>query len=131
MDQIQQNKKKMLELKRWVVVGATPKEEKYGYKIFKTLKSHQYEVWGINPNYKELEGETIYQDLKSLPEKPDCISVVVPPNVTLKLVEEAAEMGIEFMWFQPGTYDNEVLQKAQELNINTVYNDCVLVTLGH
>ncbi len=131
MSDITKNKEEMLERKRWVVVGATPNEEKFGYKIFKTLKEHQYTVWGINPNYKELEGEKIYSDLKSLPEKPGCISVVVPPAVSLKLVEEAAREGIDYIWFQPGTYDQEVLEKAKELNLKTVYNDCVLVTLGH
>ncbi len=131
MDEIMKNKEEMLKRKRWVVVGATPNEEKFGYKIYKTLKQHEYEVWGINPKYKELEGETIYPSLDSLPEKPECISVVVPPPVSIKLVEEAAENGIEYIWFQPGTYDNEVLQKARQLNLKTVYNECVLVTLGH
>ncbi|MDW7671157.1 MAG: CoA-binding protein [Bacillota bacterium] len=131
MDQIKENKKNMLALKKWVVVGATPNEEKFGYKIFKTLKSHHYEVWGVNPNYRELEGETIYQDLSSLPQKPDCVSVVVPPPVSMKLVEEVADQGIEYIWFQPGTFNNEVLKKAQELKLKSVYNDCVLVTLGH
>lgn len=131
MIDIQKNKEEMLKHKRWVVVGVTPNKEKFGYKIFKTLKQHQYEVEGINPKYKEVDGETIYSNLNELPEKPECISVVVPPAVSLKLVEEAAEQGIDYIWFQPGTYDNEVLKKAEELKLKAVYQDCVLVTLGH
>lgn len=131
MIDIQKNKEEMLKHNRWVVVGVTPNEEKYGYKIFKTLKQHQYEVLGINPKYKEVEGEAIYSSLNELPEKPECISVVVPPAVSLKLVEEAAEQGIDYIWFQPGTYDNEVLKKAEDLKLKAVYQECVLVTLGH
>ncbi|MEN1762083.1 CoA-binding protein [Anoxynatronum sibiricum] len=131
MDNVQENKHEMISLKKWVVVGATPNEEKFGYKIFKLLKQNNYQVWGVNPNYAELEGELLFATLKDLPEKPDCISVVVPPPVALKLVEEAADAGINFIWFQPGTYDRDVLQKARDLDLNIVYNDCVLVTLGH
>ena len=130
MDQVNKNKKEMLRLKQWVVVGATPNEHKFGYKIYKALKKHQYQVWGINPKYHELEGDIISRDLKSLPEVPDCIGVVVPPAASLKLVEEAAEIGITYIWFQPGTYDEKVLEKASEKGLQAVYNDCVLVTLG-
>jgi len=131
MNDVQKNKEEMLNHKRWVVVGVTPNEEKFGYKIFKTLKQHQYDVMGINPKYKEVEGEAVYASLDELPSTPECISVVVPPAVSMKLVEEAAEQGIVYIWFQPGTFDNEVLKKAEELNLKTVYHECVLVTLGH
>ena len=131
MDHVQENKAAMIASKKWVVVGATPKEDKFGYKIYKMLKQKQYQVWGINPNYTELEGEVMYDSLKGLPEKPECISVVVPPSVAMKLVEEAAEAGVSYIWFQPGTYDQEVLQRARDLKLRMVYNDCVLVALGH
>jgi uncharacterized protein len=131
MEEVHNNKMAMLTLKKWAVVGATPNESKFGYKIYKTLKNHDYEVMGINPKYSELDGDPLYQDLKSLPEKPECISVVVPPAVSMKLVEEVSAQGIEYIWFQPGTFDNEVIKKAKELNLKPVYNECVLVTLGH
>ena len=130
MDDVYINKMAMLALKKWAVVGATPKETKFGYKVFKTLKKHDYEVMGVNPNYQEIEGDPVYKDLKSLPAKPECISVVVPPAVSMKLIEEVSEQGIEYIWFQPGTFDDEVIQKAKELNLKPVYNECVLVTLG-
>ncbi len=131
MDDVQKNKQAMLELKKWVVVGATPSQEKFGFKIYRTLQEHNYQVFGVNPRYKELEGESLYPDLSSLPEKPECVSVVVPPKVTMDLLDEVHQEGIQYVWFQPGTYDAEVLKKAQELDLKLVYNDCILVTLGH
>lgn len=131
MSDIQRYKQEMLQLKKWAVIGATPTKEKFGFKIYRTLQEHQYQVFGVNPRYKELEGEIVYPDLKSLPESPDCISVVVPPKITMELLEEVHHESISYVWLQPGTYDAEVLKKAQELELKLVYNDCVLVTLGH
>ena len=131
MTDIKTNKLEMLKEKRWVVVGATPHEEKFGYKVFKKLKKNNYEVYGINPKYKEIEGEPLFSDLDSLPVKPECISVVVAPAITEKLVEKAGELGIEYIWFQPGTYTSEIVKRAEELNMKPVFNDCVLVELGH
>ena len=44
-------------------------------------------------------------------------------------LQEAHQLGIKNVWFQPGTYDEAVKEKAKELGMNTVY-DCVLVQLG-
>ncbi|KAB3531466.1 CoA-binding protein [Alkaliphilus serpentinus] len=130
MDQIESNKKEMLKKKTWAVVGATPDPSKFGYKIFKKLKSFNYEVYGVNPKHSELDGETLYSSLRDLPIKPECIDVVVNPTLALKLLEEVKELGIEYVWFQPGTNNGEVIDQALEYGIKVVYDDCVLVALG-
>ncbi len=55
-------KRNVREKKSWAVIGVTPKKKinlviKYG----KKLKEHDYEVYGINPNYHEIEGEKYIQ----------------------------------------------------------------------
>ncbi|MCC5911613.1 MAG: CoA-binding protein [Clostridiaceae bacterium] len=130
MDTIEKNKKIMLEKKVWAVIGVTPDTEKFGYKIYKKLKDHNYKVYGINPKYDEVEGDKIYASLKDLPEKPECVDMVVGPKVSKSVLKEIKEAGIEYVWFQPGTFDEEVIDLAEEYNLNIVYYDCVLVALG-
>ena len=43
-----------LDQKVWAVIGATHKTEKFGYKIYKCLKDHGYEVYPVNPNIAEI-----------------------------------------------------------------------------
>ena len=129
MDIIEQNKKEMLDKKVWVVVGASPKKDKFAYKIMKKLEKHDYEVYVINPNYDEIEGRKCYSSLGELPVKPDVIDMVVPPKISMKSVEEAHELGIEYIWFQPGPADEEVIDKAESLGMKIVFHDCVLVAL--
>lgn len=129
MDKIEANKKEMLQKKIWAVVGATPDAEKYGYKIYKKLKDHGYNVYGINPKHENLEGDQLYKSLLDLPETPECVDMVVNPKVSMATLEEIHKAGIKYVWFQPGTFDEAVIDKAESLGLNIVYYDCVLVAL--
>lgn len=122
-------KEEMLDKKLWVVVGVTGKKDRFGYKIWKTLKEFNYETYGVSPNYEELEGDTIYPSVKDLPKKVDVLDMVVAPKIAINILDEAKEAGIEYIWFQPGSYNDEVLEKAKELEFKILYDDCVYATL--
>ena len=122
-------KQEMLEKKTWAVVGVTAKKDKWGYKIFNILKEHNYETYGISPNYDEIEGNKIYHSLSELPVKIDVIDMVVSPKISLTTLEEAKELGIEYIFFQPGTYNDEVIEKAKDLGFKYLTKDCIYATL--
>ena len=125
-------KKTMLESKNWAIYGATPDKNKFGYKIPTRMKNHGYNIFGINPKYK---GETvndveIYSSLDEISEKIDCIDIVVNPKIAMMVIDEAVKNGIKYLWFQPGTWDDEVIKKALDNNLNIVYGHCVYAILG-
>ncbi|MDK2800034.1 MAG: uncharacterized protein PWP27_754 [Clostridiales bacterium] len=116
----------MLEKKVWAVVGANQNPEKYGNMIYKKLKVRGYEVYAVNPLYDTVEGDPCYKDLSSLPKLPEVIDMVVSPKRAKPVIEEAAKLGIKYIWFQPGTYDDEVMDLAKNLGLEAV-QACVLV----
>ncbi|PKM90866.1 MAG: CoA-binding protein [Firmicutes bacterium HGW-Firmicutes-12] len=116
----------LLEKKIWAVVGATQNRNKYGNKLYRKLKSSGYKVFAVNPLYDEIEGDKCYKDLTSLPDKPQVIDMVVSPKRGRVLVEEAAKLGIKYIWFQPGSYDDELLELTSKLGLEAV-QACVLV----
>ena len=118
----------MLKKKVWAVVGANVDPGKYGNMIFKKLISKGYKVFPVNPRHESVEGYQCYKDLISLPEKPEVIDMVVSPKRGKAVLEEAAKMGIENIWFQPGTYDDELLEFAAAKGLTAV-QACVLVAL--
>jgi len=122
-------KEKMMNSKVWAVVGVTGNKDKYGYKIWKILMDHEYETYGVSPNYEELEGIKIYSALKDLPVKPDVVDMVVAPKISINILDEAKELGIKYIFFQPGTYNDEVVKKAEELGLEYLLDDCVYATL--
>lgn len=128
MDIIKSDIERMLEEKIWAVIGVSPNQEKFGYKIWKVLLDNGYEAYAINPKYDEIEGSKCYPSLRDLPVKPDVIDFVVPPRISINGVEEAKELGIDNLWFQPGSWNQEVLDKADSLGLTHV-EDCVYAIL--
>jgi len=122
--------REMLSKKTWAVVGATDNKEKFGYKIYKKLKDCGYRVYPVNPNYNEVDGDKCYGSLKELPEIPEVIDMVVSPKIGLSTLQEAEELGIKFVWFQPGAQSEELIKYAMDRGIQVVYERCVLIELN-
>lgn len=122
-------KEEMLNKKVWAVAGVTERKDRYGYKIWKKLKEKDYETYGINPNYEEIEGEKIYSSVKDIPVKVDVLDMVVAPKIGMKTLDEAKEAGVEYIWFQPGSFNDEIIAKAKELEFKILYDDCIYAVL--
>ncbi len=119
----------MLDKKVWAVIGANENREKYGYKIYKTLKSQGYTVYPVNPNYETIEGDKCYPDLSSLPEKPEVLDMVVSPKRGMDVLKEADKLGIRNIWLQPGTYNDQLMELIKEKGLNAV-KACILISLS-
>jgi len=119
--------KEFLSRKIFAVVGASRDSGKFGNKIFRFLLEHGYEVYPVNPNADEIEGQKCYPDLKSLPKKPDVVDIVVPPKVTEKTVRECRDLGVRRVWMQPGSESEEAIRFCKENNIKVVHNLCVMI----
>ena len=118
----------MLSKKVWAVAGANQNPEKFGNMIYCRLKDNGYKVYAVNPIYDKVGEDTCYKDLSSLPEVPEVIDIVVTPKRAKPIIEEAAKLGTKYIWFQPNTYDQELLNYANDLGLIYVL-DCVLVSL--
>lgn len=123
MDHIQE----MLGSKSWAVVGATANPQKFGFKIYRFLKQRGIKVYAVNPGVAEILGDPCYPSLKDLPELPDAVDIVVPPQVGVGIVKECAELGIRKVWLQPGANGAEVIRTAQELGLQLVHDACIMV----
>lgn len=120
----------MVKMKKWALIGATPDHGKFGYKILMLLKEKGYTVYGVNPKYDEIDGVKIYNSLKELPEKVDAVNVIVNPSVALNALDDIVECKIENVWFQPGAYNPEVLNKGKDNELSMVFHECLYVELG-
>lgn len=113
--------------KRVAVVGASRDRNKFGNMAFKELKQRGYQVYAVNPNAQEVEGELCYANLEELKDQVDGVLVVVPPTKVVPVLREAAQAGIRNVWLQQGSESAEALAAARELGLNTVSNKCILM----
>lgn len=121
---------KALNGKTWVVVGANTNHGKFGNKIFRRLKSAGYLVYPLNPFHDEIEGNRCYATPADLPGIPDCASMVVSPDKGRALLQPLFDQGIRLLWFQPGAYDQRILDEAVAKGFDIIYDYCVLIELN-
>jgi uncharacterized protein len=114
-------------LQPWVVVGVSQDREKYGNIIYRDLRNAGYKVYGVNPKLDVIEGDPCFHSLRELPEKPAVVDLVVPPQASLSVIEECKELGIERVWFQPGSESDEAIERAESYGIQVVANACIML----
>lgn len=124
--------KEFLESGPYAVVGASTDREKYGNKVLRAYFQSGREAWPINPKAKDVEGHPAFADLRALPGVPRGISVITPPSVTEKVVEEAAALGVKFIWMQPGAESAAAVKKAEDAGMAVIADgSCFLVVAGY
>ena len=107
--------------------GASPRPDSLALKIQNRIISWNQTFFPINPKYEEIEGIKTYPDLISLPEIPDLVVFMTNPQVSLALLDQVAAKKVKKVWFQPGSFDDSVIAKAETLNLKINTTHCILV----
>ncbi len=128
----QQRISAFLEQGPWAVVGASRDRAKFGNKVLRCYLQHRRSpVYPINPNENEVEGLEAYPSLAATPELARAVSIITPPLVTEKVVEEAIALGIRYLWMQPGSESSRAVERAEEAGISVIAGGpCLLVELS-
>jgi len=109
------------------IIGASVKPEKWGYKVYKKLKSAGFHIYAINPKYNKINGDVCYSDLRSLPRKPDIVMTIIPPEVTEAAVKLCKELDIKRVWMQPGSESEKSIKFCKNNNIKLMHGICFVV----
>ncbi len=115
----------------YAVVGATRNTEKYGYLIFRILVDYGYTAFAVNPHYDSIDGLPCYNSLRALPEVPEVVVPVVPPEVTEKIVEDAHRLGVGTVWMPPGAGSAAAVAACERLGMEHVDDACVILAVRH
>ncbi len=125
-DSMENTIREMYAQKNWAVVGANAEATKFGNKIYKRLMQKNHNVFLVNPKRDEIDGHKVYHTILEIAEDIDCISMVVGKHVARAVVEKAIQKKVKYIWFQPNTYDMEIVEFARKNGIEVVYGNCVL-----
>ncbi|MEN9734646.1 MAG: hypothetical protein RLZ45_2641 [Verrucomicrobiota bacterium] len=116
-------------MKTVAILGASTDRNKFGNKAVRAYAQSGYRVFPINPRETSVEGLPAYPSLTEVPERPNVVSVYLPPPVTLKLLPEIAQRGCDELWLNPGAESEEILAAAESLGLKVVHA-CSIVSLG-
>ena len=114
------------------VVGASSRRHKYGHKVLRCYQQNGRRVIPVTPREEAIEGVRCVTNVLDLPADVKSISIITPPAITERVVEEAARKGIENVWMQPGAESQQAIAACEAAGINVIADgSCVLVVLGY
>ena len=114
----------------FAVVGASTNRVKYGNKVLRAYLQASLIAIPVHPSATHIEGLQAFPCLSSIPNSIHGISIITPPNVTEKIVVEAAACGIKNIWIQPGAESESAKATALKNDMNLIAGGpCILVTL--
>ena len=116
----------------FAVVGASKNREKYGNKVLRAYVQNGKQVVPVNPRETEIEGLACRADLASIEGRVDGVSIITPPAVTEKVIDQVAAAGIKHVWMQPGSESPGAIDRAEALGLNAIGGGpCILVALRY
>ena len=99
--------------KRVAVTGVSRTPKTHGSNtIYKRLRERGYDVFAVNPNAPQVEGDRSYEDLKSIPGGVDAVVIATRPEYAEQTMRECAELGIKHVWMHWGSGGSSVSSGA-------------------
>ena len=118
-----------MENKNVVVLGASPKPERYSNKAMKALINAGYNAIPVNPGQNEIECVKCYRKLSEVQEKVHTVTLYVSPAHVTKMADEIIALRPERIISNPGSESEIMAKKAEEAGI--LYMEaCTLVLLS-
>lgn len=112
------------------VLGASRDRSKYGNKSVRAHARAGWQVFPINPRADEIEGWRAYRSIRDVPVRPlDRVSVYVPPEIGITLLEDIAACQPREVWLNPGSESDELLAAAETLGVPVICA-CSIVDVG-
>ena len=112
------------------IIGASADRNKYGNKAVRAYMSRGYAVFPIHPRETTIEGLSVYPSVADVPHANlDRISIYLPKESALRVLDEIAAKPAKEVWFNPGTDDTEVIAAARKRGLPLVIG-CSIVDIG-
>jgi uncharacterized protein len=115
MPKIKEAASEFLASKRVAVTGVSRQPKDHGSNIvYKRLRERGYEVFAVNPNADEVEGDPCYHGLRSIPGGVDAVVIATRPEIAEETMRECAELGINYVWMHRGPGAGSVSEAAAD-----------------
>ena len=115
MLKIKEAASEFLASKRVAVTGVSRQPKNHGSNIvYQRLRERGYEVFAVNPNAEEVEGDPCYRDLRSIPGGVDGVVIATRPEIAEGTMRECADLGIKHVWMHRGPGAGSVSEAAAD-----------------
>lgn len=101
--------------------------------IYRALRDKGYQVFGLNPQADELEGDPCYPAVSAVPGGVDGVLIVTNPTITEQVVRDCAEVGVSRVWIHDGmlmhgsSVSEEAVAFCREHGIQVIAGGCPMM----
>lgn len=103
-----------LSYKRIAVAGVSRKKKDAANLIYLTLRKRGYQVFAVNPNADELEGDPCYKSLADIPGGAEALVIALAPEKTKLIARDAVAAGVKAVWMHK-SFGDSVSEEAVSL----------------
>ena len=111
-----------------VVLGASPKQERYSNQAVRALVEHGHKVIPVHPLLKQIAGVPAVTALNQINGTVNTLSLYVGPERGMALLKDMIDLRPERVIMNPGTESDEIEEQLSANNI-PVLRACTLVML--
>jgi hypothetical protein len=109
------------------IVGASRAKDKFGNLVCRELMARGSRVFPVNPHENEICGESCFHTINELRGRIDRILIVLPPDITQKLVRDLDPEFVSYVWMQNGADSPEAVRICNAKGIWTIHGQCILM----
>jgi predicted CoA-binding protein len=118
--------------RRIAVTGVSRDPQTHGANfVYRRLRERGYEVFAVNPNAEEVEGDRSYPDLKSIPGGVEAVVIGTRPEIAESAMRECADLGIRHVWmhrsFGMGSVSDLATEYGRQRGITVIDGGCPLM----
>ena len=129
MQTIKEAAAEFLAKRRVAVTGVSRRPKSHGSNVvYQRLRQRGYEVFAVNPNADEVEGDPSYPDLTSIPGGVDAVVIGTRPELAMRTLHECADLGIKHVWmhrsFGAGSVSKTATDYGRKRGITVIDGGC-------
>jgi predicted CoA-binding protein len=118
--------------KRIAVTGVSRQPQGHGGNVvYQRLRERGYQVFAVNPEAREVEGDRCYPDLKSIPGGVEAVVIAMRPEAADAAMRECVDLGIRHVWMHRSVGGGSVSDAAaawgREHGIRVIAGGCPLM----
>jgi predicted CoA-binding protein len=118
---------------RIAVAGVSRSHGQAANTIYRKLRSLGYQVYAVNPNAEQVEGDRCYPRLADIDGGVDAVVIATHPDVTPRVARECVALGIPRVWmhrsFGTGSVSDEAVQVCVDGGVSVIPGGCPMMFL--
>ncbi len=121
-----------LSTKRVAVTGVSANPQGHGSNaVYTRMRERGYEVFAVNPNSSEVEGDPTYPNLRAIPDGVEAVVIGTRPEHAEATMREAIDLGITQVWmhraFGAGSVSDDATALGRANGVTVIDGGCPLM----